>query len=84
MDADGGVLFVVAGEVGFYLTRGSMSNHHNDHVEEMEDDYDMDDPADDMIDEHQDQGVRDSDSEDDDYGPSVCSPFFLSCLASVI
>ncbi|KAK3155121.1 hypothetical protein QOZ80_2BG0199140 [Eleusine coracana subsp. coracana] len=50
--------------------RGSMSNYHDDHIEEMEDDYDMDDPADDMIDEHQEREVRDSDSEEDDYGPS--------------
>jgi hypothetical protein len=56
---------------------GSMSNYHDDHIDEMEDDYDMDDPADHMIDEHQDRGVRDSDSEDDDYGPSVCSIFFI-------
>ncbi|GJN22067.1 hypothetical protein PR202_gb09598 [Eleusine coracana subsp. coracana] len=55
---------------GFYLMRGSMSNYHDDHIEEMEDDYDMDDPADDMIDEHQEREVRDSDSEEDDYGPS--------------
>jgi WD40 repeat protein len=48
-----------------------MSNYHDDHIDEMEDDYDMDDPADHMIDEHQDRGVRDSDSEDDDYGPSI-------------
>ncbi|RLN09028.1 putative WD repeat-containing protein C2A9.03-like [Panicum miliaceum] len=49
--------------------RGSMSNYHNDHAEEMEDDYDydMDDPVDDMVDEHQERGFRDSDSDDDDY-----------------
>ncbi|TVU28306.1 hypothetical protein EJB05_19819, partial [Eragrostis curvula] len=59
-----------SGKRGLSLTRGSMSNYHEDHIEEMEDDYDMDDPADDMIDENQERGVRDSDSEDDDYGPS--------------
>ncbi|RLM80602.1 putative WD repeat-containing protein C2A9.03-like [Panicum miliaceum] len=45
-----------------------MSNYHDDHAEEMEDDYDydMDDPVDDMVDEHQERGFRDSDSDDDD------------------
>lgn len=61
-----------------------MSNYHDDHIEEMEDDYDMDDPTDDMVDEHQERGVRDSDSEEEDYGPSVCPPFFiLSCTHNI-
>ncbi|KAG2661148.1 uncharacterized WD repeat-containing protein C2A9.03-like [Panicum virgatum] len=49
--------------------RGSMSNYHDYHAEEMEDDYDydMDDPVDDMVDEHQEREFRDSDSDDDDY-----------------
>jgi hypothetical protein len=58
-----------------------MSNYHDDHAEEMEDDYDydMDDPVDDMVDEHQERGFRDSDSDDDDdYVRSVRFPFILS------
>ncbi|AQK54875.1 WD repeat-containing protein-like protein [Zea mays] len=48
--------------------RGSMSNYYDDYddIDEIEDDYDMDDPADDMVDEQ--RGVRDSDAEDNDYG----------------
>ena len=58
-----------------------MSNYHDYHAEEMEDDYDydMDDPVDGMVDEHQERGFRDSDSDDDDdYVRSVCFPFILS------
>jgi hypothetical protein len=47
-----------------------MSNYHDDHVEDMEDDYDMDDPADDMGDGPHERGIRDSDSEDEEYGRS--------------
>ncbi|VAI60271.1 unnamed protein product [Triticum turgidum subsp. durum] len=47
-----------------------MSNYHDDHVEDMEDDYDMDDPAEDMVDAHHERGLRDSDSEDDEYAHS--------------
>uniref|UniRef100_A0A0D9VKC7 Uncharacterized protein n=1 Tax=Leersia perrieri TaxID=77586 RepID=A0A0D9VKC7_9ORYZ len=47
-----------------------MSNYHEDHIEEMEDDYDMDDTADDMGEENQERGMRDSDSEDEEYGQS--------------
>ena len=46
----------------------------------MEDDYDydMDDPVDGMVDEHQERGFRDSDSDDDDdYVRSVCFPFYF-------
>ena len=58
-----------------------MSNYHDYPAEEMEDDYDydMDDPVDGMVDEHQERGFRDSDSDDDDdYVRSVCFPFILS------
>ncbi|TKW41306.1 hypothetical protein SEVIR_1G305600v4 [Setaria viridis] len=52
--------------------RGSMSYYHDDHAEEMEDDYDydMDDPVDDVVDEHQDRGFMDFDSDDDNYAHS--------------
>lgn len=43
-----------------------MCNYHSDHVEE-EDEYETDESADDMVEEHHDQGVRDSDPEHDDY-----------------
>jgi hypothetical protein len=70
MIADGGcVLF--AGRDASLLGEESMSNYHDDHVE-MEDDYDMDDPADDMVEGNQERGLRDSDSEDEEYGRSVC------------
>jgi hypothetical protein len=56
-----------------------MSYYHDDHAEEMEDDYDydMDDPVDDIVDEHQDRGFMDFDSDDDNYAHSVCFLFFL-------
>uniref|UniRef100_A0A0E0NK93 Uncharacterized protein n=1 Tax=Oryza rufipogon TaxID=4529 RepID=A0A0E0NK93_ORYRU len=47
-----------------------MSNYHEDHIEEMEDDYDMDDTADDMGEENYERGMRDSDSEDEEHGQS--------------
>lgn len=55
-----------------------MSNYHEDHIEEMEDDYDMDDTADDMGEENYERGMRDSDSEDEEHGQSVC-PIFSLC-----
>lgn len=60
--------------------RGSMSNYYDDYddIDEMEDDYDMDDPIDDMVDEH--QGIRDSDAEDNDYGQPVRFLFFFHIL----
>lgn len=54
-----------------------MCMYHEDHIEDMEDDYDMDEPADDMGDEHQERGIRDSDSEDEEYGQSVCPLFCI-------
>lgn len=59
-----------------------MSNYYDDYddIDEIEDDYDMDDPADDMVDEQ--RGVRDSDAEDNDYGQPVCILFFLSYIES--
>ncbi|WVZ73912.1 hypothetical protein U9M48_022165 [Paspalum notatum var. saurae] len=51
----------------FSIMSGSMSNYHDDHLEEMEDDHDMDDPADYMVDEQYEREVRDSDSEDGDH-----------------
>lgn len=64
--------------------RGSMSNYYDDYddIDEMEDDYDMDDPADDMVDEQ--RGIRDSDAEDNDYGQPVRFLFFLSSIACAI
>jgi hypothetical protein len=57
-----------------------MSNYHDEHVE-MEDDFDMDDPADAMADGHQEQeqGLRDSDSEDED-GRSVRMSISFFCI----
>jgi hypothetical protein len=51
----------------------------------MEDDYDydMDDPVDDMVDEHQEREFRDSDSDDDDYVRSVCFPFYFVTFCGV-
>ena len=80
--AHGGVCFgLQGGKSCISPMRGSMSNYHDYHAEEMEDDYDydMDDPVDGMVDEHQERGFRDSDSDDDDdYVRSVCFPFILS------
>jgi hypothetical protein len=79
MIAHGGVLFLFAGKSRISPMRGSMSYYHDDHAEEMEDDYDydMDDPVDDIVDEHQDRGFMDFDSDDDNYAHSVCFLFFL-------
>ena len=68
----------------FSRMRGSMSNYYDDYddIDEMEDDYDMDDPADDMVDEQ--RGIRDSDAEDNDYGQPVRFLFFLSSIACAI
>lgn len=62
-----------------------MSNYHDDHVEDMEDDYDMDDPAEDMVDAHHERGLRDSDSEDEEYAHSVCSSLVIlyCCVAAI-
>nr|CAB3450916.1 unnamed protein product [Digitaria exilis] len=76
LDASGRVGFIdcrvpSATAMGSHISpmRGSMSNYHDNHAEELEDDYDydMDDPVDDMVDEHQDRGFMDSDSDDENY-----------------
>ena len=59
-----------------------MSNYHDDHVEDMEDDYDMEDPADDMVDGHHERAARDSDSEDEEYGRLVCPSLILYSCAT--
>lgn len=70
-----------------------MSHYHEDNVE-MEDDYDMDEPVDDMgEEEYHEPEARDSDSdeEDDEYGQAVCTVSLktsrvvaLLCLCSTI
>lgn len=59
-------MFLFAGKGRDPSLRESMCNYHSDHVEE-EDEYETDESADDMVEEHHDQGVRDSDPEHDDY-----------------
>ena len=61
-----------------------MSNYHDDHLEEMEDDHDMDDPADYMVDEQYEREVRDSDSEDGDHDQLVRFLLFLLSIAFAI
>ena len=78
-------VFWFAGNSCISPLRGSMCNYHDYHAEEMEDDYDydMDDPVDDMVDEHQEREFRDSDSDDDDYVRSVCFPFYFVTFCGV-
>jgi hypothetical protein len=45
--------------------------------EDMEDHYDMDTTTDDMGDGQHERGIRNSDSEDEKYGRSVCSEVFF-------
>lgn len=54
-----------------------MFNYHDDHVEDMDDDYDLDAAADDTRDNHHERGIRDSDLEDEKYSRSVRSAVIL-------
>lgn len=56
-----------------------MSHYQEHNVEDMEDDYDMDDPVDDMDGEDYlgPEAREDSDEEDDEYAQAVCICRFL-------